>query len=158
MEKHVLISETEILQRFRNAWKEFPAGRIVKSESPDFILRTSRKHSIGIEITRIDTPASGKQFNNFGANDSSSKNPGGSGTTPFITWKFLESTVQRKEKKLWLYRKQMCDAYWLIITARSDEERQEPRLSQSTLAGQFDTGFHKVFLFLMNDEKIIEYK
>lgn len=150
--------EREILQLFRKAWPAFPKGRIMKSESPDFILKTSRKNSIGIEITRIDTPTSGKHFNSSETNNSLGKSNTSAETTQFITHEFVESTIERKEQKLSLYRKQKSDAYWLIITAGSFEGREKFRLSQAASAWQFDTGFDKVFLFLMPDTKIIEYK
>ncbi|MGC9470638.1 MAG: hypothetical protein ACP5D1_03735 [Bacteroidales bacterium] len=41
------------LEAFRHMSQGFPSGRIIKSESPDFILRHSRRYAIGIEITRL---------------------------------------------------------------------------------------------------------
>lgn len=41
------------LEAFRHVSHGFPSGRIIKSESPDFILRHSRRWAIGIEITRL---------------------------------------------------------------------------------------------------------
>ena len=44
--------EFHFLDRFKSLYKGFPAGKVLKSESPDFIINTDKK-KIGIEITRI---------------------------------------------------------------------------------------------------------
>ena len=43
-----------VLQYFREKYAGFPKGRLLKSESPDFIVRQGRKRGIGIEMTRLD--------------------------------------------------------------------------------------------------------
>ncbi|MBE0663831.1 MAG: hypothetical protein IH597_15350 [Bacteroidales bacterium] len=149
--------EREILQLFRKSWPAFPKGRLIKTESPDFILKTSRKNSIGIEITRIDTPTSGKHFNSSETNNSLSKSISGAETTQFITGKFLESTIERKEQKLSLYRKQMSDAYWLIITTKSSNW-EGSRLPQSIHEWNFETKFDKLFLFMLPECKVFVFK
>jgi len=45
--------EKQLLKHFINIFPEIPKGKIVKQESPDFILHTSRHHSIGIELTKL---------------------------------------------------------------------------------------------------------
>ena len=45
--------EKLIIDQFRQDFPEFPKGRLVASESPDFILRISPKHAIGIELVRV---------------------------------------------------------------------------------------------------------
>lgn len=37
----------------RSQYSGFPPGRIIPSESPDFVLQTGRHYRIGIEITRL---------------------------------------------------------------------------------------------------------
>lgn len=49
--KHV--EEKLIMKMFRDAYQDFPKGRLVKSESPDFFLREARKKKTGIELTRL---------------------------------------------------------------------------------------------------------
>ena len=46
--------EWVVMRFFREKCKIFPAGKLVKSESPDFILKVNRKKQIGIELTRFD--------------------------------------------------------------------------------------------------------
>ncbi|MCB0807308.1 MAG: hypothetical protein KDC05_16035, partial [Bacteroidales bacterium] len=45
--------EKLVMAMFRKSYSEFPKGRLIPSESPDFILKTGRHQSIGIELTRI---------------------------------------------------------------------------------------------------------
>jgi hypothetical protein len=45
--------ERAIIGFFREVYNDFPRGKLVKSESPDFILKLNRKRSIGIELTKL---------------------------------------------------------------------------------------------------------
>jgi len=49
--------EWVVIHYFREKYKLFPKGKLVKSESPDFVLQVNRKKRIGIELTRFDRPA-----------------------------------------------------------------------------------------------------
>lgn len=148
--------EREILQLFRKAWPAFPKGRLTKTESPDFILKINRRNSIGIELTRIDAPNSGKHFKS-NTNEGSDKNSPGSVESVANTYKFLESTIQRKEQKLSLYRKQMSDAYWLIITAGSSNWKGS-KLPQTINEWSFETKFDKLFIVTLPDCDVIVIK
>lgn len=48
--------EQVILSCFRNDFHSFPKGKLIKSETPDFILKCSPQKQIGIEISRIFKP------------------------------------------------------------------------------------------------------
>jgi hypothetical protein len=45
--------EVLLMEYFRQTYPEFPKGRLVPSESPDFILGLKARISVGIEITRL---------------------------------------------------------------------------------------------------------
>lgn len=45
--------EVILLEYFRQTFGEFPKGKILPSESPDFILKQSARSNIGIELTRL---------------------------------------------------------------------------------------------------------
>jgi hypothetical protein len=47
------IQEYIIIDNFRKHYPQFPKGKLIKSESPDFILKTGAKHTIGIELTSL---------------------------------------------------------------------------------------------------------
>lgn len=45
--------EKQLLRYFASCYEAFPKGRIIKTESPDFIIQKSRHHRIGIELTKL---------------------------------------------------------------------------------------------------------
>ena len=151
------IREKEVIAVLRKIWPEFPKGKLIKSESPDFILKTNRKFSIGIEITRIDEPKS-KSVKGENSMRHFTGQPFKVTRTAMITRKQIESTIRRKEEKLDLYHKSMADEYWLVVTSGMSEGGIKNRISQNATQWQFNTSFHKLFLLLLPEEKIIEFK
>jgi hypothetical protein len=45
--------EISILKYFSKKYSDFPKGKLVKTESPDFILKINPRKSIGIELTKL---------------------------------------------------------------------------------------------------------
>ena len=52
--------ERLVVEQFRDTYTEFPKGKLVLSESPDFVIRTSPRYSIGIEL--VSLPYSGSRW------------------------------------------------------------------------------------------------
>lgn len=152
-----IIREKEVIALLRLNWPEFPKGKLIKSESPDFILKTSRKTSIGIEITRIDEPKANSS-KGLHSNDNLSGQPFIATSPAWITQEQIKSTIQRKEEKLELYQKIMADEYWLVVTSGMSKGGIKNRISQNAAQWQFNTSFHKLFLLLLPEEKLIELK
>lgn len=134
------VEEKEIITKLRKHWPGFPKGKLVKSESPDFILRLNRRKAIGIEITRMD---------DFYYDGSES---------PLIFQKQILSTISRKEEKLPLYYKKVLDAYWLIITVNFGDDYTQPDMPVSADFSEMMTGFNKVLVFFLSPVKVIELK
>lgn len=107
-----------VMRYFREKYADFPKGKLVKSESPDFILKVNRKKRIGIELTRFD-------YNSSGSNTKS-----------------LLNLIAKKEEKLRIYQKKLLSAYWLIISIETPEPKK--LLSETSF---FKSKFDKVFLF-----------
>jgi hypothetical protein len=133
--------ERLIISRFIQTYPSFPKGKLIKSESPDFILKLNHKKSIGIELTKL--------FMNQESGDP--RDPG------FLA-NLITSCLRKKEEKLVLYQKKRIDYYWLIILI-------DPLMiwwSETTVNRLFDwqpdTSFHKVFLFGMMEGKMVELK
>ena len=42
-----------VIKSFKDHYPDFPKGRIIKSESPDFIVRNGPKYKIGIELVQL---------------------------------------------------------------------------------------------------------
>jgi len=82
---------------------EAPKGKIVKSESPDFVVHYSRKHKAGIEITQW--------MANSGTDDN---------FLPKFNPSEILSIIHSKQEKLPLYRKQLLNRTILIIVLLRD--------------------------------------
>ncbi|MCL1821361.1 MAG: hypothetical protein FWG22_00905 [Prolixibacteraceae bacterium] len=48
--------EILLMNYFRQSFSEFPAGKVIPSESPDFIIRCSLRKMTGLELTRLHSP------------------------------------------------------------------------------------------------------
>lgn len=46
--------EVLLISYFRESYKEFPKGKIVASESPDFVVKMKNRSQLGIELTRLN--------------------------------------------------------------------------------------------------------
>lgn len=46
--------EVLLIEYFRKCYPDFPKGKIVPSESPDFIAKIKNAHLLGIELTRLN--------------------------------------------------------------------------------------------------------
>lgn len=46
--------EVLLIDYFRECYEEFPKGKIVPSESPDFLVKMRNTHLLGIELTRLN--------------------------------------------------------------------------------------------------------
>ena len=49
--------EVLLVNYFRDCYPDFPKGKVVTSESPDFVVKMKNAHKLGIELTRLN-PAS----------------------------------------------------------------------------------------------------
>jgi len=121
--------EKLIIEQFRKYYPEFPKGKLVKSESPDFILKINPKRSIGIELTRLDEK--GKSVKEK-----------------------IESTINRKESKLSLYNKNQLRSLWLIIHTDGFNENKFFNLFNKLNQWNFPSKFNSVFLFDLFSNKI----
>ena len=48
--------ELIIIKSFKEHYPEFPHGKVIKSESPDFIIQDGPKKKIGIELVQLLPP------------------------------------------------------------------------------------------------------
>jgi hypothetical protein len=132
------IQESIILDRFKKHFPGFPKGKIIKSESPDFLLMSSGKPAIGIELTSLPLIkyTLGNENNEYFISD-------------------MVHAISRKLEKLKTYRHKHAEAYWLIIFADSIE------FNGFSINGQFDAaisknGFDRVFLFDLFEARVWE--
>ena len=123
--------EKLVMQYFRKNYDDFPKGKIIKSESPDFIIRESRKRTIGIELTRLDVNA------------------------PTLKEK-IEHTLKNKSQKFGIYQSKNFNEIWLIIHADFIEESKSYNIQNKITRWKFSSEFDKVLLFILFDNVILD--
>jgi hypothetical protein len=124
------IKERNILNLFRKRYPDFPKGKIIPAESPDFLLRLSPKKSIGIELSSL--PSLSYHFQ-----DKSDLQ---------LLISEIQQVIIKKEEKIRLYRKNMAVEYWLVLHVDS---LQAGSFNFNNQLERIDKGnsFEKVFLF-----------
>lgn len=128
MARNKAYDEQLIMHYFREVYDDFPKGKLVKRESPDFVLKISRKHSIGIEITSLHEATTGK-INHFS-----------------ILIDEIEKQIIKKNEKYSLYAKNRFREYWLIIAVDSIDLPANFNLQEKLDRMDFKSENNKVFL------------
>lgn len=132
--------EILILELFRNNYAGFPKGKLIKSESPDFILKINPRKSIGIEITRLRDGSIPKN------------NPGF--PVPELTQRNIESTVNSKEDKLALYQQKKISECWLIIATDYIQLPKGVNISGMIFKWEVHSRYQKIFLMDLFDKNV----
>lgn len=128
--------EAAAIALLRQSMPAFPKGKLVASESPDFILIVSRRESIGIEITRIDP---------------STECPPDQEMKPiakqWLNLSTILSTIDRKEEKRAIYQRKKLSQLWLVIVTGFDmispAKRIPPNLDRMKISS---TTFQRIIL------------
>lgn len=126
--------EKKVFEAFRMTFSDFPKGKILKSESPDFILKKSIKYAFGVELTRVILENSTAEFFH----------------------EAITSIIEKKEEKLSIYKKKRLNEYWLIIYAPYLESILPNSILGKIESHGFQTDFNKLFLFDLAAKKIWE--
>lgn len=144
-----IIEEEYIIELFRNEYTGFPKGKLIKTESPDFILKHSHKTAIGIELTKLHGPAIRKENIHFPIKTNGYQ-------PPEFTKENIEFTISAKDEKLHLYQQKKLNQIWLLITTSLAESPVSFNLSNQLESWIFLSGFHKIFLFELKTRKVFE--
>lgn len=144
-----MMEELQIMEQFRNEYREFPKGKLDKSESPDFILKVTVKKAIGIELTKLHGPTVAKFKTHF-PRKITGYNP------PEFNRENLEFTINAKNEKLSYYQEKKLNQLWLLITADLDESPVNFNLVNKLQNWTFNSGFHKIFLLELKHRSIFE--
>lgn len=129
--------EITTIRYFRDKYPEFPKGKLVPSESPDFILKGNAKTSIGIELTHLVDHNNGNSFyNNIETN-----------LIRKIDREIIQNILESKEEKIKIYSKKKLKELWLLITADNLDLPGSVNMEDKFLKWELETSFDKVFLF-----------
>jgi len=143
------IEELSIMEQFRIEFKDFPKGKLVKSESPDFILKVNTKTSIGIELTKLHGATVRKLKTHFPRKINGYQ-------PPEFNRENIEFTIQAKNEKLPIYQQKRLNQLWLLITADLEESPVSFNLQNKLDNWRFDSGFRRIFLFELKNGKVYE--
>lgn len=136
------IYEIQILRLFKNLFNDFPKGRVVETESPDFLIRLNKKKVIGIELTELH----GQEFYD---NE-------GHFTHPELLFQHIKNTISAKEEKIYLYQKVKPVELWLLIHLRSFQNKLNGNHSNILTNSDFISTFDRVFLLEERNKKLHE--
>ena len=119
------------MQSFMHAYPDFPKGKVVKTESPDFLLHLNRKKTIGIELTRLHTASSLTEA--------------------------IDVTLLNKDEKYRIYSKRKLSACWLIIHFDSILLPYKFNLNNLLSKYVIQSSYDRVFLFDTVKSDIFEF-
>lgn len=132
--------ERRIFQLFKNLIDDFPKGKVIQRESPDFLVRLNRRKVIGIELTELH----GQEF----------YDNQGYFTHPELLFQDLGSTISSKEKKIYLYQKIRPVELWLLIHIRSFQNKLNFNYRNKLDNWDFNSSFDRIFLLEENKQKL----
>jgi hypothetical protein len=134
--------EHQVLQIFRNLIADFPKGKVLQTESPDFLVRLNRKKVIGIELTELH----GQTFyDNQGYYNS-----------PELLYQNIERTILAKEEKIYLYQKVKPVELWLLIHLRSFQDQLNFHYRNKLINWVFNSSFDRIFLLEETNRELHE--
>ncbi len=144
-----MMEELLIMEQFRNEYKEFPKGKLEKSESPDFIVKVTAKNAIGIELTKLHGPTVNKYKTHYPRKINGY-------TAPEFNPENLQFTITAKDEKLAYYKEKKLNQLWLLITADLDESPVNYNLGNKLQNWRFSSGFQRIFLLELKNQKVFE--
>ncbi|TDO04954.1 hypothetical protein [Sunxiuqinia elliptica] len=126
------IHENQVFRLFQHLLDDFPKGKVVQTESPDFLIRLNRRKVIGVELTELH----GQTFyDNQGHFEK-----------PELLFYHLEETIQAKEEKMYLYQKVKPVELWLLIHLRSFQNQLNFHYRNKLDNWFFNSSFDRIYL------------
>ena len=134
--------EYQIFDLFRKLHEDFPKGKVVQNESPDFLLRLNRRSSIGIELTELR----GQYF----------YDRRGHYAHPEMIKEQIEHTIRAKEEKIYLYQRHKPAQLWLLIHIGSFDDLLRFNLKDKIERWEFSADFHRVYLLEVKSQSLFQ--
>jgi len=134
-------NERRIVEQFMQLYSDFPKGKLVVGESPDFLLWMNRKKAIGIEVTELKGQGFVQQSGRLQNPDELIQN--------------LRESIEAKEEKLVIYRQNKLHEVWLLIhLERLDKINFNFQNKLGNL--DFESGFDRLFLLISSKLQLFE--
>jgi len=135
-------NEKLILEYFKETIEGFPSGKIVASESPDFLIFSGQSEKIGIELVQLLPPP---ELNHYFAGILNPKN----------SYEQISMTINLKEAKRHLYQSAHCAELWLLIHF-DFQDSPNFKLGNHISKWTFSHGFNRVYIFNLFERHVFE--
>ena len=136
--------ERAFLDTLALLYPEFPDGRIIPSESPDFIIRSGKKHTTGIEVTLLTK----KEYNWLEGKALH--------FLPSLSRDHLVEMIRYKEEKIGLYRSKKLNEIWLLIIAKGLSNPAHFNITNQLENWHIDSSFDRVLLIELKRNRLVE--
>jgi hypothetical protein len=137
--------EREYLDLLIDLYPGFPAGRVIHSESPDFIVQSTRKQKTGIELTRL-TRTEGDHFEGSGH------------FHPDFSLDSLQELLNCKESKIGLYKTKGVEKIWLVILVNGFSQSPAFNINNQLERWRPETTFDALLILDLSLQRIYEVK
>ncbi len=134
--------ESIVFRSFKEHYPEFPRGKIIESESPDFIIQNGPKSKIGIELVQVLPPPE-HHYSMAGI------------LKPKYAYEQLLMTTILKENKRKTYNNPLFQRIWLIIHF-DYLDSESFNLGNQLDKWHFPNGFDRIFLYDLFKAKVYE--
>ena len=111
------VQERQWLDAFKEVYEHFPSGKIMASESPDFVIQLKPRSRIGIEITQYEVYRTENQ----------------KALPSFVDAERMTLLIEKKNEKQKLYQKKWLNAYWLLIVINTEIQPTRLRFSENLM-------------------------
>lgn len=135
--------ELIIISTFRDHYPDFPKGKIINSESPDFIVQEGPKNKIGIELVQLLPPPE-HHYSMVGI------------LKPKYAYEQLMMTILLKENKRKSYMNTGIQELWLIVHMDYLDGAENFNLNNQIIKWNFPNGFKNLFLFDLFTSKVYQ--
>ena len=132
--------EKKVFQLFKNLTDDFPKGKVIQNESPDFLLRLNPKKAIGIELTEL-------RGQTFHENQGHFENPD-------LLFQHIENTISAKEEKIYLYQKVKPVELWLLIHIQSFHGKLNFHYRNKLSNWSFTSSFDRIYLLEIKNKSL----
>lgn len=133
--------EVIIIEMLRKCYPDFPKGKIIMSEAPDFIFHDGPKKKTGVELVQLVPPPQ-QHYNKAGI------------LFPKYAYLQIENTLKLKEAKLASYINPKIQEMILLIHYDTVEGSKRYDLFSHIERWSFESGFDKVLLFELFDSQV----
>jgi hypothetical protein len=139
------LEERKYLDQLIRIYPGFPQGRILSSESPDFLIYRTMRRITGIELTRFT------RNTGYG-------HTGKDHFQPEFSIESLQTLIRKKEAKMTQYLSKGVEGIWLVILVDAFSHPSGFNIHNHLERMNPDTAFRAILVFDISLQKVYELK